>query len=323
MSIPRAGLAHDQSGGDNERRCGTPHGVRLESTPAIVLRTREYGESDKIVTFLSRTAGKFSGIAKGAKRSQRRFPGTLEIFTHVTLDYRRRPHSELAFLDRAVLLQPWPRLVASLERFAAASHVVELADKLTVESEVGDDLYALVVATLARLNAAEPGPATLRLFELGALNASGYRPELIVCRGCRSVLTADRGPVRLIGSLGGLLCSRCRVRDEGGMLLSPAALGCLGFLQAALGPRAAPPGNGNGNGNGSGNGYIDGDGDAAEHDPFVAESAVADQLAPRVAREVGAALDLLLTPHLRARLRSLELLGPILEAHLSGGTEIP
>jgi DNA repair protein RecO (recombination protein O) len=50
--------------------------VRLESTPAIVLRTREYGESDKIVTFLSRTAGKFSGIAKGAKRSQRRFPGT-------------------------------------------------------------------------------------------------------------------------------------------------------------------------------------------------------------------------------------------------------
>lgn len=299
----------------NTLRCGTPHGVRLESTPAIVLRTREYGESDKIVTFLSRTAGKFSGIAKGAKRSQRRFPGTLEIFTHVTLDYRRRPHSELAFLDRAVLLQPWPRLVASLERFAAASHVVELADKLTVESEVGDDLYALVVAALARLNAAEPGPATLRLFELAALNASGYRPELIVCRGCGSLLTADRGPVRLIGSLGGMVCSRCRVRDEGGMLLSPAALGCLGFLQAALGPRATLHANGHGN--------IDGDGDAAEHDPFVAESAVADQLAPRVAREVGAALDLLLTPHLRARLRSLELLGPILDDRLSGGTEIP
>ena len=75
--------------------------MRLESTPAIVLRTREYGESDKIVTVLSRAAGKFSGIAKGGKRSQRRFPGTLEIFSHVTLDYKRRPHSERAFLDRA------------------------------------------------------------------------------------------------------------------------------------------------------------------------------------------------------------------------------
>ena len=117
--------------------CGRRVAVRLETTPAIVLRTREYGESDKIVTVLSQTSGKFSGIAKGAKRSQRRFPGTLEIFSHVTLDYRRRPHSELAFLDRAVLLQPWPRILSSLERFTAASHVVELADKMTVEAEVG------------------------------------------------------------------------------------------------------------------------------------------------------------------------------------------
>ena len=97
--------------------------MRLESTPAVVLRTREYGESDKIVTVLSRAAGKFSGIAKGAKRSQRRFPGTLEIFSHVTLDYKRRPHSELAFLDRAPLRQPIPRPPSSHRRYIAASPV--------------------------------------------------------------------------------------------------------------------------------------------------------------------------------------------------------
>lgn len=279
--------------------------MRLESTPAIVLRTREYGESDKIVTVLSRAAGKFSGIAKGAKRSQRRFPGTLEIFSHVTLDYRRRPHAELAFLERAVLLQPWARLVDSLERFTAASHVVELADKMTVESEVGDDLYALVAATLARINVAEPGPATLRLFELGALVACGYRPELVSCRGCRRPLEAERGPVRLVGSLGGLLCSACRVREEGGMLLSSAGLAGLGLLQRAVG-RGFPA-----NGNGA----------RAALDLFAEEDAMAARLAPRVAREVAAALDLLLTPHLRGRLRSLELLGPILGGGLNGDRE--
>lgn len=267
--------------------------MRLESSPAIVLRTREYGESDKIVTVLSRADGKFSGIAKGAKRSQRRFPGTLEVFSHVTLDYRRRPNSELAFLDRAVLLQPWPRLLNSLERFSAASHVVELADKMTVESEVGDDLYRLVATTLARLDAAEPGPATLRLFEVAALAASGYRPELIACRGCARPLASDRGPVRLVGGLGGALCSSCRAREEGGMLLSHAALACLGALQSAI---SGHPRNGNG----------------AWHDPFAYESALAARLEPRVAREIAAALDLLLAPHLRGRLRSLELLGPVL-----------
>jgi len=267
----------------------------LESTPAIVLRTREFGESDKIVTVLSVAAGKFSGIAKGAKRSQRRFPGTLEVFSHVLLEYRRRPHAELAFLERASLLHPWPRILDSLERFTAASHVVELADKMTVESEIGDDLYGVVAATLARINAGEPGPATLRLFELAALNASGYRPELVHCRGCRRPLASDRGPIRLVGSLGGLLCSLCRAQEEGGMLLSAAALECLGLLQTTVGRLVA-------RGNGAGPVF----------DPFGEEVVVAGRLLPRVAREVATALDVLLTPHLRGRLRSLELLGPVL-----------
>lgn len=276
--------------------------MRLESTPAIVLRTREYGESDKIVTVLSRAAGKFSGIAKGAKRSQRRFPGTLEVFSHVTLDYKRRPHSELAFLDRAVLLQPWPRLLNTLERYTAASHVVELADKMTVESEVGDDLYGIVRSTLTRLNAAEPGAATLRLFELAALHASGYRPELIVCRGCTRSLASDRGPVRLVGGLGGVLCSQCRAREEGGMLLSNEGLECLGHLQAAVAHA----------------GFTNGDGDADVLDSWVVEEAVEGRLGARVAREVALAIDMLLAPHLRGRLRSLELLGPVLNDRVNG-----
>lgn len=274
----------------------TAEDVRPESTPAIVLRTREFGESDKIVTVLSRAAGKFSGIAKGAKRSQRRFPGTLEVFSHVLLDYRRRPHAELAFLERATLLHPWPRLLDSLERFTAASHVVELADKMTVESEIGDDLYGVVATTLARLHAEEPGPATLRLFELAALNASGYRPELVVCRGCRRPLAADRGPVRLVGSLGGLLCSLCRSQEEGGMLISSAALDCLAMLQEAVGRGLVARGNGSG----------------PVFDAYGDELAITGRLSPRLAREVATALDLLLTPHLRGRLRSLELLGPAL-----------
>jgi hypothetical protein len=93
------------------------------------------------------------------------------------------------------------------------------------------------------------------------------------------------------------------------MLLSSAALECLGFLQAALGRRVSS----------TGNGATDADG--IEDDPFVAEAAVAAQLGARVGRELAAALDLLLTPHLRARLRSLELLAPALGDHLSGDGE--
>src|SRR5262245_59880701 len=73
-------------------------------TPALVLRTRSYGESDRIVTFITEQHGKVTGIAKGAKNSRRRFAGTLEPFVRVRLVFRQRPASDLAFLLRCELI---------------------------------------------------------------------------------------------------------------------------------------------------------------------------------------------------------------------------
>ena len=48
---------------------------------AIVLRSFDYGESDRIITFYTDDFGKLTGIAKGARRSKRRFPNALELFS--------------------------------------------------------------------------------------------------------------------------------------------------------------------------------------------------------------------------------------------------
>jgi len=60
------------------------------STPALVLRTRPFGESDRIVTLLTEQHGKVAGIAKGAKNSRRRFAGTLEPFVLIRAVFRQR-----------------------------------------------------------------------------------------------------------------------------------------------------------------------------------------------------------------------------------------
>ncbi|MCZ6822253.1 MAG: DNA repair protein RecO, partial [Deltaproteobacteria bacterium] len=49
-------------------------------TRALVLRTFDLAESDRLVHLYTEDLGRVSAIAKGARRSQRRFPGTLEIF---------------------------------------------------------------------------------------------------------------------------------------------------------------------------------------------------------------------------------------------------
>jgi DNA repair protein RecO (recombination protein O) len=265
--------------------------VRAESTTAVVLRTLAFGESDKIVTLLTPDEGKLNGIARGAKRSLRRFGGALELFSHVRVDLRQRRTAELAFLERAVLIRPWRRLLTSLERYAAASHVIEVADKLTAEREVGDRLYSVVVASLTRLDEDEPGPMTLRLFELAALAACGYRYDFGHCTGCRRSLTATA----LRGFLGesGVICPACAGSAGPALALSARAIGALSRLQS-LASFAVP---------------VEGNGGIGPCDLYSGESALD---ATAVDGELGRALALLLAPCLRSRLRSLELLGPIL-----------
>ena len=111
------------------------------STSALVLRTRPYGESDRLVTLLTEDHGKLTGIAKGAKNSRRRFAGTLEPFLQVRATFHHRPSSDLVFLHRCELLRPLRRLTQDLDRYVAGSYVIDLADRMVLGRESGADVY--------------------------------------------------------------------------------------------------------------------------------------------------------------------------------------
>lgn len=74
------------------------------STEAIILHTNDFLESDKIVHALTRDQGLIAAIAKGAHRSKKRFPGTLEPFCEVTLEVHRGRGSDLQRIESAILI---------------------------------------------------------------------------------------------------------------------------------------------------------------------------------------------------------------------------
>src|SRR5574340_1253579 len=115
-----------------------------QSSLAIILRSRAYGEADKIVTFLSADAGKLTGIAKGAKNSRRRFANCLDPLTQVQVHFRVRVGASLVFMESCDLIQPPLRLTDPV-KFAYASYLVELIDQLTGEAHPVPELYNLLV----------------------------------------------------------------------------------------------------------------------------------------------------------------------------------
>ena len=201
------------------------------ASPAYVLRTRPYGELDVIATLLTETHGKITGIAKAAKHSRQRFGGTLQPFVHVRAVFRQRPHSDLVFLVRCELLQALRTLSADVDRYAAASYVLDLTDRMTIGRDSGHEIHALMHDALALLDGGAPAEPLLRAFELHLLTASGYEPALDRCRGCGTDLA--RGDTAfLVVERGGLACRRCVPAGELVRPLAPTTARLLARLAA-------------------------------------------------------------------------------------------
>jgi DNA repair protein RecO (recombination protein O) len=179
-------------------------------TPAIVLRAWPYGESDKIVTFLTEKYGKVTGIAKGAKRSIRRFSNSLEPFSLVNLQFQDRAHSELAFILASDLKESFQRLSVSLEKITLASYCVEITAGLIGEREESFLVFEHLKTGLAYLDKQDASLAFLICFQLKLLRLAGYQPSLHNCRRCGR--NHRRGePIGWYFSPrdGGILCQRC------------------------------------------------------------------------------------------------------------------
>ena len=77
-------------------------------TEAVLLRAVEFSESDRIVHLLTRDRGRLTAIAKGARRSKKRFGGNLDLFNHLRITVERRRRTGMARLEQAILIQPFP-----------------------------------------------------------------------------------------------------------------------------------------------------------------------------------------------------------------------
>ena len=175
-------------------------------TEALLLRSVDFGESDRIVHLLVPESGRLTAIARGARRSVRRFSGTLDLFNHLRVQVDRRRSAAMARMDQATLIHSFSALRVDPARFAMGCYLLELLDRLAPEGGARQDTRRLFGFALGALQAVASRPLDLHLrvlLELRALDALGLRPELRHCVRCGEPVSgvtvgfhvADGGPV--------------------------------------------------------------------------------------------------------------------------------
>src|SRR3712207_2414233 len=98
----------------------------LLATEAVVLHAFDYLESSRILRLATREAGVQSVIAKGARRSSRRFGSAVDLFAAGVAQIYTKPGRELHTLAAFEVTRSRPEIAADLDRFTGAAALSEL-----------------------------------------------------------------------------------------------------------------------------------------------------------------------------------------------------
>jgi DNA repair protein RecO (recombination protein O) len=183
--------------------------MNIRSTCGIVLAITEHGEADKLVTLYCSDLGRMTAIAKGAKKSKRRFVNKLEIFSLLQFFYRPpRGVAGLYLLSEAELLTAHFPLRTNFQRYAAASYLCELIVRFTRDNDPDPRLYALLQWALSALDHETYPHKIVAIAHLLLLEAVGYRPDFRRCHTCHQPVKPGP-PYTLLPEIGALQCSTC------------------------------------------------------------------------------------------------------------------
>jgi DNA repair protein RecO (recombination protein O) len=201
--------------------------VERFETQALVLGTLDYQESDRLVTLFTRSHGKLTAFAAGARKSKRRFAGALEPFMVLKARLVER-HGSTFRLDGVDVETGFYAARSDLSRIARALYSVELCRELLRDQEPHPELWDATVNYLGQLEQGGAGPTSLLAFELEVLALVGFMPRFDVCVLCRGAWAQG---ARFDPEHGGALCESCSLTNRVGMVVDPSTLSALGALQ--------------------------------------------------------------------------------------------
>lgn len=200
----------------------------LEKIDGVVIKTKDYGETHKIVTIFSRKIGKFSAIARGAKKPKSRMAAVTQPFIYG--QFFVYLNKGLSTLQQGEIITSFRTIREDITKTAYAAYVTELTEKLLDEQLPVPDIYKEFIQTLEWISEHDDVDIPLMMYEMKLYRAGGFAPTVDRCTNCGS----KNSPFSFSIVEGGLLCSKCQQIDPDAIPLTNAVVKLL-YLFSTVG----------------------------------------------------------------------------------------
>lgn len=188
-----------------------PGGARPRSTAAptraVLLRSVDFGEADRVLTLLTDAHGRIGVIARGARRSQKRFGGALEPFAVIEASVALGT-GELGRLAEARVLRAFPRLLSRLDAMREAGHALDLVRRVAPQRHGDPRLLDAVEALFEELDETSASVGAFARASLRVLGVVGLAPRITHCVSCNRAPEPGQAALFDAGR-GGIVCRAC------------------------------------------------------------------------------------------------------------------
>jgi len=145
-------------------------------TEGIILKYKDFGEADRLLTVFSKHYGKLKLVVKGARRLTSRKGGNIEILNLGQLFIIEGKNLDL--LSEIVVEETFQELKKDLALMAEVYQITEFIDGLTVENEPNLKFFSLILEVLHLLKELKENVKARELamlaFEIQSLKIVGF-----------------------------------------------------------------------------------------------------------------------------------------------------
>lgn len=151
--------------------------MRSYKTEGIVLKRRNIGEADRILTVFTQKYGKIQVKAPGVRRIISKRSAHIELLNCSILTLYKSSHSQIPMVTEAQTLKNYALIKDDLEKIGFAFYICELINNFCPENQENYKIFYLVKNTLLLLeNSSNPG-FIVDNFEKELLEFLGFAPK--------------------------------------------------------------------------------------------------------------------------------------------------
>ena len=170
---------------------------------AVVLKTDDFGDANRVVTLFTKEFGKVEANAYGCRRSRSPLSGAMQMFNHISAQLVHG--AKVDTIREADIIHFYDALTKDLERLAYASFLFEIINRMSFPRQQEIATFDLLTKSLPALNKRNPKIAAL----IGAcqfMETSGVQLNFSRCVHCGTELEGDAA-ISLLD--GGAVCMNC------------------------------------------------------------------------------------------------------------------